>query len=213
MQSYSKRLLELGLLYKDMLDATKLPERHRWLRIFKLAMLLFKTYRNKSKYTYEIMRLLIHQICILTEKAACEEFYGLFVNTNGHVDGHIPADQRMEYLVKDDKEHIKHMFSNKTEKNISMRSCAIAGMHGIALNFDAASGVLVRTQKHSDKSSVGDETILLDDLRRLRPFQQKSRCHSKFRNIMPSGVDGMDMQHYHDWIKRKTYDFSVELGN
>ena len=212
-QSYAKRLLELGLLFKDMLDATKLPERQRWLRVFKLSMLFFKNHRNKSKYAYEIMRLLVHQVCILTEKAACEEFYGLFVNTNGHVDGHIAADQRMEYLVKEEKEHIKHMFSNKTEKNINMRSCAIAGMHDIALNFDLASGVVVRTQKHKDKSSAADEIILLEDLRRLRPFKEKSRVHSKFGTIRPSGVDGIDIQHYHNWIKQKTYAFSVELGN
>lgn len=210
---YSKRLLELGLLYKNLLDATKLPERQRWLRIFKLTMLFFKAHRNKSKYAYEILRFLDHQICILSERAACEEFYGLFVNTNGHVDGHIPADLRMEYLVKEEKEHIKHMFSNKTEKNITMRSCAISGMRDIAHNFDAASGVTIRTTKHSAKSSAGDETILLEDLRRLRPFQPKARYHSKFRNILSSGTEELKVQHYHEWIKRKKYDFSVELGN
>lgn len=58
-------------------------------------MSLKKNYAHK--YVYEIMRLLVHQTCILSEKAANEEFYGLFVNTTGRFNGHIPADRRMEY--------------------------------------------------------------------------------------------------------------------
>ena len=79
---YGRRVLELGLLYKDLLDATKLPERSRHISLFKLTMLLFKSHRNLSKYASEILRVLVHQICILSEKAAAEEFYALFVNTN-----------------------------------------------------------------------------------------------------------------------------------
>lgn len=45
----------------------------------------------------EIMRLLVHQTCMLSEKAAKEEFYGFFVNTTGRFNGHIPAYRRMEY--------------------------------------------------------------------------------------------------------------------
>ena len=116
--NYARRLMELGLHFKDLLDATKLPERKRQISLLKQTMLFFKSHRNKSKYAYEILRLLVHQICILTEKTANEEFYGMFVNTNGHFDGHIPADRRMEYLVKRVKEHIKHMFSSKTESNV-----------------------------------------------------------------------------------------------
>ena len=75
------------------------------------------------------------------------------------------------------------MFSNKTI------SCAIAWMHDIAVNFDMASSGIVRTQKHKDKSSAGDELILLEDLRRLRPFKDKTCVHSKVGTIMPSGVE------------------------
>ena len=94
--NYARRLLELGLQFKDLLDATKLPERKRHISLLKQTMLFFKSHRNKSKYAFEILRLLVHQICILTEKAASEEFYGMFVNTNGHFDGHIMIVQLIE---------------------------------------------------------------------------------------------------------------------
>ena len=135
--------------------------------IFKLAMLLFKSHRNLSKYAYEILRLLVHQICILSEKAANEEFYGLFVNTNGHFNGQIPADSRMEYLVKTIKTHLKHMHSNKTEKNIAKRTSAIATISDISSRYDSATNVLVRTKRHSDRSSRGDELIQFESIRVL----------------------------------------------
>ena len=123
-------------------------------------MLFFISHRNKSKYALEILRLLVHQICILTEKAASEEFYGMFVDTNGHFDGHIPADRRMKYLVKKVKEHIKHMFFSKTEANAK----ANAGIAAVCERYDSMTNVVVRTHKHSAKSAHGDELIFLEAL-------------------------------------------------
>ena len=126
----------------------------------------------------------MHQICILPEKAANEEFYGMSVNTNGHFDGHIPADRRVEYLVKKVKEHIKHMFSNETETNVKKRSSAIAWIADVCDRYDPVSNVIVRTHKHSEKSAHGDELILLESLRNIRPFQKTpGRQHTCFPNI------------------------------
>ena len=207
-------MLELGLLFKDLLDVTKLPDRGRCLSLLKLTMLFFKSYKNLSKYAYEIIRLLIHQMYLLSEKEASEEFYGMFVNTNGHLDGHIPADRRMEYLVKEIKEHIKHMSSNKTERNIKMRSSAIAGVSRIGEHYDDITNVLVRTQRHSERSPHGDELRLIYLLREVRPFQYTpGRFHSSFENINPSIVDTLDIPHYQNWLTSKKYKYAVELGN
>ena len=212
--AYGHRILELGLLFKNWLDLCKMPERNRGIRLLKHTMLLFKSHNNLSKYALEILRLLVHQICILSEKAANEEFYGLFVNTTGQYNGHIPADKRMEYLVKQVKEHIKHMFSNKTEANIRNRSSAIASVREISENFDRASSVVVRSKKHSDKSAQGDELTILDCLRRVRPFKhQPGRFHEHFRNIKASSTIDYNVRHYHQWIGNRKERFAVELGN
>lgn len=213
-QNYAKRVLELGLLFKDMLDATKIPERNRHISLLKLIMLLFKSHRNLSKYAYEILRFLVHQMCILSKKAAEEEFYGLFVNTNGHCDSHIPADRRMEYLVKKIKTHIKHMYSNKTETNIKLRSSAIANIADVGERYDDVTNVITRTQRHADRSAQGDELILLESLRMVHPFQPTpGRCHTCFPDIAVSSVNNLDVQHYHEWINTRKYKFAVEMGN
>jgi len=201
-------------LFKNMLDMTHMPERHRGIRIFKLAMVYFKSHKNLSKYAYEILRFLVHQICILSDKEANEVFYGLFVNTSGKTDSHIPADRRMEYLVKQVKEHIKHMYSNKTETNISNRTRAISGIREIAETFDKHSSVIVRAKKHSNKQTRGDEFVMLEDLRHIRPFRnQPGRFHTSFPTISPSIVDNLDVIHFHEWIDTRKVHFALERGN
>ncbi|CAC5410861.1 RANBP17 [Mytilus coruscus] len=101
--NYGNQILQLGLLFKDLIDMIHMPERVRGIRLLKLAMMYFKVYNNLSKYALEILRLPLHQLCTLSEKGSNEEFYSMFVNTGGKFDTHIPADRRMEYLVKEVK--------------------------------------------------------------------------------------------------------------
>ncbi|CAG2220286.1 unnamed protein product [Mytilus edulis] len=143
-KNYGHLCLELGLQFKAILDLCKLPDRERGLRLLKVCMIHFKANNNLSKYAYEILRLLVHQLCILSEQEAHEEFYGLFVNTKGKIDSHIPCDLQMEYIVKSVKRNIKHMFSNKTDKNITTRTSALPAIKDIAENFDKTSGVIIR---------------------------------------------------------------------
>ena len=212
--NYARRILEAGLLFKDLLDMTHLPERQRGLRLLKLCMVYLKSHKNLSKYAYEILRLLVHQLCILSERHANEEFYGLFVNTAGLYDSHIPTDRRMEYLVKQVKMHLKHMMSNKTEENISNRTRAISGIREISENFDRQCSVIIRSKRRSDKGSQGNELVLLNDLRRLRPFNKvPGRQHLAFPNITASVVDALNIPHFHNWVDTRKFYFAVEKGN
>ncbi|XP_070547037.1 uncharacterized protein [Ptychodera flava] len=175
--NYGHKVLELGLLYKALLDLCKLPDRDRGLRLLKLTMMYLKASNNLSKYAYEIMRLLVHQFCILSEKEAHEEFYGLFVNTHGKLDSHIPVDLQMVYIVKSVKKSIKHMYSNQTEKNISRRSGSLSGINEISQNFDKCTNVLVRADKHSVVSSLDDELTIIKDLQTVKPFDHNDGRH------------------------------------
>ncbi|XP_062575477.1 uncharacterized protein LOC134237384 [Saccostrea cucullata] len=132
----------------------------------------------------------------------------------GQVNGHIPADRRMEYLVKQIKEHIKHMFSNKTERNVRNRSSAISSIREIAEHYDEISGVVERSKRHSDKSAVGDELSILNELREVRPFSfEEGRQHEQFSDIQASSSTNINVTNYHRWIENKKLQFSVEYGN
>lgn len=98
--NYGQMVLELGLLFKELLDVCKSPDQKKLLRLLKHSMTVFKAKSNNSKYAFEIHRFLIQQISTLSEKEAAEVVQGMFVNTTGKPDGHIPADLQMEYVVK-----------------------------------------------------------------------------------------------------------------
>lgn len=72
----------------------------------------------------------------MSEKTAQETFYGLFVNTKGKFDTSIGADLQMEYVVRLVKGHLRSVSSNKSEKTLSKRTAAVAGMKHISEEFD-----------------------------------------------------------------------------
>ena len=214
-QNYGHLILELGLLFQDLLDFIRLPDRDRGLRLLKLAMVFLKSNSNWSKYALEILRFLIHQQCTLSEREAAESFYGLFVNTKGRKDTHIEADRRMEHLVRESKKHLKHMQSGKSEHStILKKSSAIAGLNDISDNYDKCTGVIVRANAPSEVSAEHDELRMLEDIRKVRPFQtQLGRSHASFPEMQRSMVDTLDMFHFHKWITDRIEKYAVELGN
>ena len=92
----------------------------------------------------------------------------------------------MEWIVKEHKKHIKHMYSNKTEEHIYERSASIPGISVIASNFDHCIGKIVRYQKHKKPSQTSDVCKIADDLDRRRNFWSKISCDKKFVMIITS---------------------------
>ncbi|XP_070581644.1 uncharacterized protein [Ptychodera flava] len=213
-KNYAHMVLELGLLFKSINDLCKIPDRDRAICILKMAMITFKANNNLSKYALEILRFLVHQLCTMTEQQAHREFYGLFVNTKGHIDSFIPADRQMEYIVTLVKKNMKHMCSNKTETNIKNVTSALAGVQTISNNFDNISEVIVRAKKHNEISTHADEIAMVDDLRHVRPFRHTpGRFHPSFPRISSSIQHHLNVHHFHAWIQEHTVNFATEHGN
>lgn len=162
--------MELGFLFKNLIECTRTPNRARLIRTLKLLMLLLKKHRNASKYADEILRFLVLLLMKLPERQGLEMFYSLFVNTCGKPDGHIATDLQMEYLVNTEKKHIKHMSSNKTQQCIIKKSAALSGIGDICRHFDDICDVLVRQGKHSTRSAHEDELVMIADIHALQPF-------------------------------------------
>ena len=213
-QRYSHLVLELGLQFKSMLGLCNSPNRNRGLALLKTAMIHFKANNNLSKYASEFMRLLVHQYCVLSEKEASEEFYGMFVNTRGKPDSHIPCDLQMEYVVKEVKTNIKHMFSNKTDKNITTRTSALPVIKDISKMYDSVTGVITRCKKHSSAESLHDEKEMVKDIHQLNPFEcQPGRKHTSFPRVPNQMSNLLDVKHFQTWIDCVKYKYATDLGN
>lgn len=84
----------------------------------------------------------------------------------------------------------------------------------IAEHYDEISGVVRRSKPHVDKSAVGDELTMLNELRDIRPFLfAEGRRHEQFSEIQASSSTNINTTDYHRWIETKKLQFSVEHGN
>ena len=152
--------------------------------------------------------MLFQQYSLLNQRRAHQIFHGCFVNTKGRPDSNVPADLQMEWVVKQNKQHIKHMFSNKSADTILAKSSALPGLHSIADNFDADADVVVRSKRNNPKDIDKDEIQLMDDLRQVRPFVHhpgRAYKHKLFANLPTShakGISGLELQTWFDRHKK-----------
>ncbi|XP_033729813.1 uncharacterized protein LOC117319009 [Pecten maximus] len=197
--NYASIVVEMGLVYKELIDLCKLPDRERLIRVMKQCMIIFKAKSNNSKYALECHRFLVQHLVLMSERESTKVIHSLFVNTTGSPHSHIPADLQMEYLVKDIKKHMKHMFSNKTMSNIATRTRGLSCLKSIAEQYDTQTYVKARAKKHQRGSYFDDELVLVKDLQQLQPFQnQPGRFHSSFPKMHKTMLKYLDIDHFHD---------------
>ena len=213
-QNYALLAMEFGFVLKNFLGCIKTPNRQRMLRTVKLMMILLKADSYQSKYADEILRFLVHQLCILSEEEANLMFYSMFVNTKGDVDSFVPCDLMMEFMVRAVKKHIKHMHSNKTESNIDRKTGALASLNSLVKTYDNDTGVLQRSKKHTKSSQESDELSMAEDLHSLKPFTADTgRAHSHFKNVQPSMLGLLDYDYFLKWVTYRSKVHATSLGN
>jgi len=211
---YARNILNLGLFSMVLHDMVQKPKREDALSILRVAMLYFKAANSRSKYANEVLRLLVHQMSLLSKEEAELEFKGLFVNTKGRYDTNIATDLQMEYIVKEVKKHIKHMHSGQTEHNIQVHSRAISGLSAIGDHFDDASGVIIRSTRHKQLSDDNDVLCLVDDLSDMQLYvNHPGRCHKSFASITPNVANDIDATKLHKWLYDRAKVYSKEFGN
>ena len=95
------------------------------------------------------------------------------------------------------------MGMNKTTKAILRASQSGAGVHEIKWSFDKATTIHRVSQTHSARSSVEDELMMLQDLRKLRPFRVVcGRHHAHFPDIAVSTTANLDVGELFIWLER-----------
>ena len=95
-KTYGHHVLEVGLTLKYFLELMKTPDHMKLLGLFKLMMVQLKARNTKAKYPLELLKLLLQQYSLLPLKEASAVLQACFVNTDGEVNSHIPADLQME---------------------------------------------------------------------------------------------------------------------
>ena len=129
--------------------------------------------------------------------------WGRFVNWHGGEGKNIANDAAQEICNDSSKDVVKGMGANKTTKAILRASQSGAGVHEIKWSFDKATNIHRVSQTHSARSSVDDELMMLQDLRKLRPFRVVSgRYHAHFPDIAISTTTNHDVEELFTWLER-----------
>ena len=213
-RNYALQTLELGLLFLQLKDCIKMPDRERFLSVAKYLMVVYKANSLHSKYALECLRFLVHQFATLSEKKAHESFYGLFVNTHGKIDSHVPADLRMEFLVRQCKGLLRSMGSNKRKvASVRKRAKSLSGISTVCNAFEEETVRLVRAHRHVRPSSDKDRLAILEDLRQVRPFDMRlARAYNGFRLMKRSIRCQIQESKLQTWIHGHRATFATELG-
>ena len=210
---YANLVLQVGVLFMELNDVVKHPDRDRLLAVLKILMVIFKGHNTRSKYALEILRLLCQQFALLSESQAYSSLYGLFVNTGGKPDTNSPADLEMEHLVRLTKGHLKAMCSNKSESSMRKRSSAFFGMQKICDNFDNETHIVHRAQRHKVVSAVDDEMAIIQDLRKIRPFNHVcGRKVASMKRCPKNPVKRISLEELQKWIVQNQTKFYYEIG-
>ena len=139
---------------------------------------------------------------IVSEEMAERLTWGRFVNWHGG-EGKNIANGAQEICNDSSKDNVKGMGANKTTKAILRASQSGAGVHEIKWSFDKATNIHRVSQTHSARSSVEDELMILQDLRKLRPFRVVSgRCHAHFPDTAISTTANLDVGELFTWLER-----------
>ena len=99
-KDYGHYVLEAGVTYAILLRLCKTPSRQRILSLAKMICLQIQAKNPKAHYARELLRMLVVQQSLLSQRKAHQVLQACFVNTQGKFDSHIPANQRMEWIVK-----------------------------------------------------------------------------------------------------------------
>ena len=203
-KDYFHHALEVGTVFSLFIHEIKVPQREKLLPLFKMMMMILKGQNTKAKYPLEILRLLVQQYSLLPLQVASQVLHDCFVNTKGKPDSHVPADQQMEWLVKLMKKHIKHMYSQKTENNISNKTSALPGIQEIVEQFDKTAQVLIRCSRHNEIDAKDARIQMVKDFSDARPFdyqEDRSFKNDKFKMTQKSSVLNLDHNKLKQWFE------------
>ena len=184
---YAKHLLGLGLFYLEFSDAIREGDGSTILRCWRYLLPIFLG-SNRTNYSCEVLNMLFQHSYGLSPRLSAQLLWSRCVNLHGRPGKNIPANLHMEHLNRLDKEVIKNLGANKTEKAICRVGCAIGTIAPVLRKFDEQNDIDSPTGAHKVASYTRDRNIVVSELCYMNVFNAvPGRAHSSFkkpRNIL-----------------------------
>ena len=184
----------------------------------KLMMPYFYAHSNLSKYLVECIDYILKTEILLSPRLSLEVRTGSFVNPKGGIGNNKPSDMQKENQVKELKELIKGLGSNKTETAIVKVCKAAPVINSVVRNLD--NQIHQRNIETSHKKRDDDEDLqcILQEFKCLKPLAYTPGRTLKHYSTIPSNVYGElfeKQQNFHSDIMTicRTLNYPVECDN
>ena len=191
--SYGINILKSYLLLADIKDAVATGN-GEYLTILRRQLLphFFST-PGFNEYAIEMFINILQCQVLLSEAEAHHCKWAATVNWKGGAGSNIEIDLFQENQNCELNKMIKSMGANKTHKAITRASKASAGVTKVVEAFEDQVKMPRRSSTHKHKSSTDDESLILRDLRTLRPFKKEDgRNFESFAGISQDPLHSLD---------------------
>ena len=199
--NYSKLSLTLGLLKLNHVDAIRMGDGERIIRLDKVFYLFYKAF-NCSKYAYGLLETMLQTKVLLSERLAHRLIWNRTVNNNGQLDSNLPNDLDIEHcnkVFKDEAHSYRGVFTDKVVSRVS-RSAMKTDM--VLKNYDKVSKVVRPSGRHTPGDLTCDIVTLVQQFKARNLFGYVSgRRHSAFREFKLDQLS-LDMNDFRDWLSR-----------
>ena len=201
--NYALNLLRSFMVLLDCKDAVASGNGEHLATIQKQMLFYFSSVPGYNAYAIEMLVSIVQNEVLLSPRQAHQCKWAALANWNGGKDKNIEIDLLQENRNADLKELIRMMGANKTEKAIGRMSKAVGGVRKIVDVFDEQASIRRKSSAHSHRTSSRDESKILSDLHKLKPFSfVGGRSHTSFVEISSDPLENLNEESFNEWLKR-----------
>jgi len=168
----------------------------------KQNLLFFYSHSARSKYFIENLDFIVKVCHLLSPLEALRVKEGAFVNIRGGCGKNIEADLAQEHSVRNRKDAIRLLGSNKNETSIKRVTSAADALKSVVTLFDINLKVPHLSDRHGRLASDTDGLKVSSVLRECRPFRPQQRKVEGFLGIPPSPFSMLNDNTFRDAVKR-----------
>ena len=136
------------------------------------SLQFFFSHSRLSKYFQECLDLVLKSEYILSPLQRVRVLEGAFTNLRGGRGNNIESDLVQENSVRNQKDLIRALGANKTDKAIMRSTKAAGSVDDICGKVDLATALHKASSRHHTPRSEKDEKVIHKSLRDLRPFSK-----------------------------------------
>ena len=200
--NYARCGLSMSLVVLNFVDARRMGDGKRLMRMYKYMLLHFKA-SGKQKYSYQVLRLLAKVNCFLSPQLSYDLVWNRFVNKSGKQGGNIEIDREVEHQNRVFKtlqcKALRGKISPKSEKRVSHFAQAL---DECLQRIDAEVGLRRQSGKHTAPERTEDVSALAVERNRCKIFKLTPGRHmSSLVGFPPSTLGVLNIIDLYKWMR------------